>query len=270
MTALVWNQPGEHRYEAGLDRGVLYFPDGGGVAWNGLTAVEEDVGTSVEPVYFDGRKINDIVTVGDFSAVMKAFTYPEEFLEFEGILEDQTGLFIADQPHKPFHLSYRTKIGDDVSGIDAGYKIHLLYNLTAIPSQKEYETLTLDPAPMEFEWDLTAIPEEIEGFRPTAHIIIDSRKIDPWLLQDIESILYGDTTRDPELPPMKAFTTFVRTWDRLIIVDNGDGTWTAITTREGIIEMLDETTFQINDVNGVYLNADIYEITSSEKNEEGL
>lgn len=270
MTELVWNQSGEHRYEAGLDRGVLYLPDGGGVPWNGLRAVEEDVGSTSDPVYFDGVKINDIVTLGDFSAVMKAFTYPEEFLQFEGLIEDQTGLFIADQPQKTFHLSYRTKIGDDINGIDAGYKIHLLYNLTAIPSQKVYETLTLDSEPMEFEWDITAIPEEIEGFRPTAHIIIDSRKIDPWLLEDIEVILYGDSTRDPELPSLQAFATFIRTWDRLIIVDNGDGTWTATTNRDGMIEMLDETTFQINDANAVYLDAWTYEITSSEKNEEGL
>ena len=57
---------------------------------------------------------------------------------------------------------------------------------------------------------------------------------------------------------------------KLSITDNGDGTWTATSNAEGIIEMLDETTFQITSDTATYLNATTYEIESSEKNEEDI
>jgi len=46
MARLTWDNTGERLYETGVDRGVLYIPDGNGaysdgVAWNGLTTVTE-------------------------------------------------------------------------------------------------------------------------------------------------------------------------------------------------------------------------------------
>ena len=45
MSKLVWDQAGERKYETGVDRGVLFPIKSGtyqtGVAWNGLTAVNE-------------------------------------------------------------------------------------------------------------------------------------------------------------------------------------------------------------------------------------
>lgn len=269
MTAIIWDQAGERTFEYGVDRGVLYDPDGIGVPWNGLTSVEEANNNTVEAVYFDGIKINDLVTVGEFSGVIRAFTYPDEFLECEGTFEDQDGIFITDQPPKRFHLSYRTKVGNDLDQ-DAGYKIHLLYNLTANQATKQYQTLGLDLTPNEFEWAVTSIPEEISSFRPTAHIIIDSRKIDEFLLADIEEILYGNEENDPTLPPLTSLITFIRKWDRLIIVDNGDGTWSAISQTDGYIEMTGPDTFEVTSDTAIFLDADTYEISSSEKNEEDI
>jgi hypothetical protein len=270
MAAIVWDEIGKRFYETGVSRGVFYNVDGYGIPWNGLTSIEESVSHEVQAVHYDGIKFNDIVTVGDFSAILRAWTYPEEFLPYEGILEDQDGFYVADQPQSQFGLSYQTKVGNDISGIEHGYKIHLLYNLTALPSQKRYQTMSLETEPMEFEWTVTAIPEEIENFRPTAHVIFDSRRIDPWLLEDLESILYGDEDSDPRLPPLKGLATFIRKWDRLIITDHGDGTWTAETPREGIIVMLDETTFEITADTAIYLDPETYTISSSDKNEEDI
>ncbi|MET0787479.1 MAG: hypothetical protein ABWY25_12335 [Paenisporosarcina sp.] len=270
MTVLVWDQIGERFYETGISKGVFYGVDGLGTAWNGLTSVEERVSNDVQPIYFDGIKFNDIVTVGDFSAVLRAFTYPDKFLPYEGVLQDQSGFYITNQPQIRFGLSYQTRVGDDIVGLDRGYKIHILYNLTAIPMQKSYQTMSLDTVPFEFEWDLTAIPEEIENFRPTAHVILDSRHIDQWLLQDLEDILYGDEDSDAQLPPLKGLAAFIRKWDRLIIIDNGDGTWTAETPRPGVITMLDETTFEITADTAVYIDSDSYTITSSDKNDEDI
>jgi hypothetical protein len=270
MTKLVWDEPGQHIYETAVSNGVFYDVEGIGTAWNGLTSVEEAVSNAVQPIYFDGIKFNDIVTLGDFAGQLKAWTYPDEFLPYEGTLEEQSGFFITDQPLSKFGLSYQTKIGNDTEGTEYGYKIHLLYNLTALPSQRTYQTLSLDVKPIEFEWVITGIPEYIENFRPTVHVIFDSTKIDPWLLEDLEGIIYGDADSDAYLPSLKGLATFIRKWDRLIIIDHGDGTWTAESARPGQIIMLDATTFQIDSETAIYLDPDTYTISSSDKNEEDI
>lgn len=277
MAALVWDEIGTRFYETGVNKAVFYDERGLGVAWNGLTSVEQSVSNQVQAVHFDGLKFNDLVTVGDFTAVMRAWTYPDEFLPYEGTLQDQTGFFVADQPMNTFGLSYQTRIGNDIENAEFyGYKIHVLYNLTALPAQRLYQTMSLDTEPLEFEWTLTAIPEEIENFRPTAHLIFDSTKMDPLLLKDIESVLYGDEDSPPHLPSMKGLATFVRKWDRLIITDNLDGTWTAEAPHDDMpngteyIRMLDETTFEIISDTAVMIDSVSYNISSTEKNEEDI
>jgi hypothetical protein len=212
MAALIWDTLGEHFYETGVSKGVFYDHDGRGVAWNGLTSIEENTSHQVQPSYFDGQKFNDVFTIGDFSATLKAFTYPDEFLPYEGVLQDQDGFYITGQEPNRFGLSFQSKIGNDVEGVDLGYKLHVLYNLTANPSQKSYNTMSLEIEPIEFEWAITAIPEFIENFRPTAHVIFDSRKIDSYLLEGIEGILYGSTYEDAFLPSLKSLSTFIRDW----------------------------------------------------------
>lgn len=270
MTAINWHQSGDRVYEAGLDRGVLYVHGQSGVPWNGLVSVDEKNNNTIVPVHFDGAKFNDIVVLGNFSGTLRAFTYPDEFLQCEGVVLDQLGVYLTEQPVKRFNLCYRTKIGEGENELTEGYKIHILYNLTAIPSQKTRKTLSLGITPDLFEWSLTSIPENIEGHRPTSHLIIDSREIDPWLLLDIEDILYGNDLRDPTLPSLKAFTTFIRKWDRLIILDNNDGTWTAISKNDSDIVMVSPVEFIIEAENVTYLTADKYEISSSDKNEEDI
>ena len=269
MSKITWDQSGQRFYENGVSQGVLYCQDCKGVAWNGLISVEVNSVDEADPVHMDGIKYTDIQTLGDFEGKITAFTYPDRFLEFEGFQESPGGLFMSSQPKDRFGLSYRTEISND-HGASIGYKIHLLYNLLAIPADKTYETLSLDTEPAEFEWDLTAVPEEVDGFRPTAYVISDSRKIDPHLLADIEDILYGDDDTDGVLPDLNGFVTYVRKWGRLIITDNGDGTWTADSPIEGMITMLDSTTFEITADTAVYLDAETYTISSSDKNEEDI
>jgi len=270
MAALVWDQIGDRLFETGVSKGVLYQENRVGVPWNGLTSIEEDSNKSVESVYYDGIKFSDIVTVGEFSGTMRAYTYPDEFLRYEGTIEDQTGFYIMDQPTSSFCLSYRTQVGDDISGLESGYKIHILYNLTAIPAQRSYKTLDLSAEPLEFEWNITSVPENIEKFRPTGHVVFDSRKLDPNLLIDLEAILYGDAENDAYLPSLKGLSTFIRKWDRFIITDNGDGSWTADARVDGIITMLDEYTFEITSDTAEFIDADSYTISSSDKNEEDI
>lgn len=267
MARLAWNELGYRFYESGLDRGVLYLQDGTAVAWNGLTSVTESYNKESSPIYYDGQKINDLVVLGDFAGTMKAITYPDEFIEVEGLAESsRAGIFFADQPPKTFNLCYRTLIGNDLEGTDYGYKLHLLYNVIAMPSEKEYTTLSMDSSAMEFEWSITAVPEEIEGFRPTAHVIFDSTKMDEWLLRDLEDILYGKSDADATLPTIAELLAFVDAWYRVEITDNGDGTWTAdVRPDSGLIwlDPPDNTEFEILTATATYLDADTYELTDT-------
>jgi hypothetical protein len=259
MPAILWDQSGDRFYQAGVDRGVLYLPDGTGVPWNGLISINESVsGNEASPIYFDGVKFADVVTLGEFSASLKAYTYPDEFLQFEGVLEVGNGLFVTNQPVSRFNLSYRTKIGNDDSG-DLGYKIHVIYNLMAIPQSINYETISSVNV-VEFEWAITSIPVEVSGFHPTAHLIFDSRFMGSLLIEDIEHTLYGDKFNDASLPSLSTLTSFISQWVIMRITDNYDGTWTVIGP-DSLIKMLDSTTFQIIQANAEYLDENTYIIS---------
>lgn len=205
MAVLTWDTTGTRDYEAGLSKGVLYFPDGGGVAWNGLTEVSSDVATDVELVWIDGIAVNQIANVGDYSGSLKAYTYPTEFTKYEGLVESEAGVFLTGQGPKPFHLSYRTSVGDDVLALDVAYKIHILWNLLAVPNEKTFQTLSLDVDPLEFEWSLTSVPEPIDLARPTSYLVIDSTKIPGGVLTNINNILYGTAGTSPNLPSLQTF-----------------------------------------------------------------
>jgi hypothetical protein len=269
MTRVTWDDPGQRFYENGVSQGVFYTPSGLGVPWNGLISVEQKNNDSLEPLYYDGLKYADLVVLGNFEGSIKAFTYPDEFLECEGVSQSETGFYLTAQPKKRFGMSYKTAVHND-EGPNTGYKLHLLWNILAIPSDKVYETLSLDSEPTEFEWDISAIPEEVSRFRPTAHVVIDSRKIDPFLLVDIENILYGTATEPPQLPNLGGLMSFVQKWGRLVITDNGDGTWTATSPLDGVISMLDAETFSITSDTAVYLDLVEYEISSDDVNLEDL
>jgi len=270
MAKIQWDLVGEHYYEGALDRGVLYGPSGKGVGWNGLISVDESHNNTSEEIFYDGIKINDIVTIGAYSATLKAFTFPEEFKQAEGVYEDEKGLLLTHQPQYRFGLSYRTKVGNDIEGLEYAYKIHLLYNLTAIADTVNRQTLALEESHTNFSWKITGIPDELFGRRPTCHLIIDTRHMDPWLIQDIEDIIYGDEDSDPTLPDLDGFLTFIRKWQRFIITDNGDGTWTADAWLDSDIVMTSPTEFLITADNVVYHNQYTYDISSSDKNEEDI
>jgi hypothetical protein len=266
MSRIRWDKVGERDFESGLDRGVLYLPDGSGVPWNGLTALIEKFDKDASPVYFDGRKIQDLVVLGDFAATMKAITYPEEFAYLEGQGELRPGIYVNDQEPKTFGLTYRTMFGDDLSGMEAGYKIHILWNVTATAKEKTYATASNDPNLVEFEWELVAVPEEVEGFRPTAHFIINSKEVDPWLLEDIETKLYGTSGANASLLPMDELVSFMASWYRVKITDNGDGTWKAESQRPGFIFFLDgatESEFLLKGVNAVYVDDETYVLSDT-------
>lgn len=261
MPTITWDALGERFYELGVDRAVLYPPNGVGVPWNGLIGVTEKLsGAESSAIYFDGVKYADTSAPGDFSGTLKAYTYPDAFAELEGTYEIGNGLFATSQQPQRFGLTYRTKIGNDEDGSDHGYKIHILYNLLAIPSQKNYQSVSTGTEVVPFEWSLTAVPSEIPGFRSTAHLIFDTRHMSPELLADVEDALYGDGISAPTLPAPSTLASFIGGWVIIRITDNGDGTWTAVGP-DNLISALSPTSFQINQANAKILDPDTYLIS---------
>lgn len=206
MSKLVWDQSGKRLYETGVDHGVLYpIQTGGvyskGVAWNGLTAVTESPsGADVNDIYADNMKYLGLVGAEKFGATVEAYTYPDEFAECDGSVELVKGATIGQQNRKVFGMVYRTVIGNDVDGNEHGYKLHLIYGATAAPSEKAYNTINEDPEVITFSWELSTTPVNVTGHKPTASLTIDSTKADPTKLAELEKILFGDTETEPRLP----------------------------------------------------------------------
>jgi hypothetical protein len=206
MAPLTWDQVGERLYETGVDRGVLYIPDDTGVydtgfAWNGLTTVTESPsGAESNAQYADNIKYLNLLSAEDFGGTIEALTYPDEFGQCDGTAEPKPGVQIGQQGRKSFGLSYRTRVGNDVEGVDHGYKLHLLYGLQAAPSEKAYATINDSPEAITFSWEVSSTPVPVTGYKPTALLVVDSTVVDSAALSDLEDLLYGAASTEAALP----------------------------------------------------------------------
>jgi lysophospholipase L1-like esterase len=236
--AITWLEPGSRVYERGVDRGVLYFDNGAVVPWQGLTSVDEQIDMGSESVYFDGVKIAEIPVGGGFSAKVSAITYPDQLEEAYGLAPVRDGFSVGDQPQQRFSFSYRNKLGNELTE-DLGYKIHLMYNVTALPDDVSHSTISDDIDLVEFGWEFLTIPEHLDGYRPSAHIVFDTSEVSPEIITALELILYGSPTVPPTLPPLNDLLAIIAGFANFITVtDNGDGTWTADTDASGVINDL--------------------------------
>ena len=270
MAALAWDQTEERVYQTGVDHGVLYLHDGTAVPWNGLIDVEESSSSELKSFYLDGVKFLENLSPGDFLGKIKAFTYPDEFDAVNGIAEVAPGLSYYEQPPKSFNLSYRTKIGNAIDGIEHGYKIHILYNILANPDAFTFSTLSDSSAQViEFAWSLTGTPPKLDKLRPTVHVSIDSRTTPPEILKLVEAQLYGTATTGPSLPPISEIGEYFGYRGALLIIDHGDGTWSAIDESDTYINMIDDVTFQIDGADATYLDPDTYTVSSTNVGESG-
>lgn len=206
MAKLVFDESGKRFYETGVSKGVLYVQDASGaypqgVAWNGLTAVNEaPSGAEATPLYADDIKYLELRSAEEFGATIEAYTYPDEFEQCDGSAELAEGVVIGQQARKAFGLCYKTIVGNDIQGNDFGYKLHLIYGATAAPSEKAYATVNDSPEAVTFSWEVTCTPVDVEGFKPTATVVIDSRKVDAEKLAALEDKLYGTETEEAQLP----------------------------------------------------------------------
>ena len=221
MSRITWDGAGEKRYETGVDHCVLYpkqatataIPDisgattpySAGVAWNGITTISNTPsGAEPNDIYADNIKYASIRSAETFGGTVEAYTYPPEWAKCDGSATVAGGLYVGQQARQAFGLSFRTAIGDDndsSASADSKYKLHLVYNATASPSESSFNTINDSPEAITFSWEFTTIPESIgtigegtsaETFAPTAVLTIDSTKIaDTAKLTAFENILYG-------------------------------------------------------------------------------
>lgn len=204
MAKLMWDQVGEKFYETGVDRGVIYpmagAVYGAGEAWNGLMSVDEQPsGAEPTPLYANNRKYLELMSVEEFGMTIGAYTFPQGFYQCLGKKELAPGVYVSQQNHVPFGMTYRTLLGNDTEKNAHGYKIHLVYGATAKPSEKSNKSVNESPEAAELSWECSTTAVDIPGCDPAAHIEIDSTTISKEKLEAIEAILYGSESEEARL-----------------------------------------------------------------------
>lgn len=212
MTTLEWDNVGQRTYETGVSNGVLYQIDSDtgeyidGVAWNGLTTVtEKPTGADSNKQYADNIMYLNLIAAEVFGCTVEAFTYPPEFEQNDGSIAATAGVSVGQQARKPFGFCYKTLKGNDTEGNSYGYKLHMVWNALAAPSEKAYATVNDSPSPINFSWDVTTTPTAVGTvlavpYAPTSLITVDSSKVDLAKLATLEGYLYGTVDDDPMLP----------------------------------------------------------------------
>ena len=199
MAMLQWNVSALKFFESGIDRGVLYVRDQAGayplgVAWEGLVSVTEKPG-GAEPtdLWANNVKYAQLVSAETFDGSIEAYTYPDEFLVCDGVIEDSsaTGAYLAQQTRVPFGLCYRNYVGSDAAGQMAEYKIHVIYGAIVQPSEVSRTTINDSPEAAMFSWEFQTTPVAATGYAPVSKITFDSRTISPTGLAALEESLYG-------------------------------------------------------------------------------
>lgn len=210
MAKLIWDADGQRWFQMGVSKGVLYVKkekvdeDGkayeNGVVWNGLTAVTDSPdGAEANDLWADNIKYASLRSTEDYGMTIEAYTYPDEWGVCDGSATPATGVSIAQQKRRAFGFCWQTVVGND-SDNEAGYIIHIVWNATANPSERNYETINDSPDAITFSWECDTVPTNVEDYKATAHMEIDSTKADPAKLATLEGMLYGGDDSEATLP----------------------------------------------------------------------
>lgn len=167
--SLTWDAVGEHRFETGVDHGVLFVYNkttkkyGTGVEWNGLTAVNESPsGAEPTTMWADNIKYVTLMSAEEYGLTIEAYDAPDEFAACDGratysLGNDLSGE-IGQQERTMFAFSYRTKSGNDTNGQNNGYKIHYVFGCLASPSEKNHQTVNDSPEASTMSWSVSCTP----------------------------------------------------------------------------------------------------------------
>ena len=204
---LVWDQIGERTYETGIKKMALYLYNNNtkaydsGVAWSGITSLSESPsGADANKLYADDINYLTLYSVEELGLNISAYTYPQEFEKCDGTEEVAPGVNIYQQDRTSFGLAYVTTKGNDTKGNSYGYLLHMVWGCRASVSDRQYNSINDSPEAIEFSWEVTTTPVNVEGYKPTARFTVDSSKVNATNLAKLESILFGTDTDNPRLP----------------------------------------------------------------------
>lgn len=232
MASLKFDAVGEKVFETGVEQCALYVMKQGtvtpgeslyeeGVAWNGITSIEENPEGGEETVLWaDNIEYASLRSKEKYKATINAYTYPTAWEECDGSKAIIPGVVAGQQSRRKFGIVFKSLIGDDVNGQDAGYKLHIIYNASASVSSKNHQTINDSPEAEEFSWEISAQSVNVieSGIKPLSTITIDSRNFQTTeakaKLTALENMLFGTDGSgstegsDPELPdPDTVFST---------------------------------------------------------------
>ena len=235
MSRIAWDQATERLYETGVEQGVLYLIDSDGdytddvSGWNGLINVTESPsGAEATALWADNIKYLNMLSAEEFGCTIEAYTYPDAFAKCDGSAEpdEVAGVYLGQQGRSKFGFCYKTLIGNDSDGTAHGYKLHLIYGCQASPSEKAYGTQNDSPEAITFSWTVNTIPENVEGFKPTSVIVIDSTKFttdtQKGYLKALEDKLYGVDADSSVSPAIEASDPYLPKPDEVIRTLQGE------------------------------------------------
>lgn len=215
MSRILWDASGEKKWKTGVDHGVLYpvddtgaYPEG--VAWNGLTTVTESPsGAESNKQYADNIEYANLKSAEVFGFTIEAFYSPPEFDECDGSVEVVPGLKFGQQTRRSFGFSWRNLLGNDTQGDRFGYEIHMVWGADAAPSEVGNATVNDSPELAALSWECTTTAVGVgtiggTELKPVAHAVVNSTRVDPARLADLEDILYGTEGDEPSLPLPRA------------------------------------------------------------------
>lgn len=236
MSRLVWDRTSERLYETGTDHGVLYIrnTDGtysDGVVWNGLTTVTlSPSGAEASAFWADNIKYLNLLSAEELKFTIEAYSYPRVFRKCLGRKDLAAGIEVAHQKREMFGFSFRSLVGNSDKGDDYSYKIHVIYGCLASPSEKSYATINDSPEPITLSWEISTLPVNIDGMKPTAEFEFDGKRFKSLglmnVLHAIEDVLYGtdDTPArlilPEELPALYTYYRYLRDSDGDTLLDS--------------------------------------------------
>lgn len=219
MSKLIWDQTGKRFYETGVSKTVL-FPqkaDGtydDGVAWSGITNITlSPDGAEANELYADNIKYAVLRSAETLGMTIEGYTYPDEWARCDGSYtpEGAKGVFIGQQPRQAFGICFRSEIGSDtMTDANAGYKLHLVWNATASPSDRAYDTINDSPDAQTMSWECDTTAVSLNGYKPVCSIELDTTRMDETTLgylAKLEEYLYGTDAVEGDSeanPPVEA------------------------------------------------------------------
>lgn len=216
----------EFRVYLGIDRGFIFFENIPGVPWRGITDIEErEEDYTIEKYYLEGRLIGRRYIKGNYSATISS--YDDPFVH-------------PDISEPPVAISYRESFRTEQGEF---YRLHIVHGVTMIQTGATRSSLSDSPEADTFSWEAYSIDEELSDEVVGSHLILDSSLIYPWVLRDIEAVLYGYPDGGARIPSIDELYEFFAMMN-LVIIDHGDGTWSAV-GHDAMVAMIDATEFEI-------------------------